>query len=500
LAGPQLGNPAALLRNDRRMNPPSAPLLEAWLRFTGAPGTPFTIPGHKQRAGTVWPELGRLLRGDVPLFGGLDTVKDAPAALVAAEELGASLWDADWCRYSTGGSTHANQAAALAVGAPGDRVLVARNAHRSTLLGIILAGLDPVWLPPDLDPRTGLPVGVAPPALAAAVAEHPDAVALFLTEPSYGGTVSDLPALIAVAHGAGVPVVVDQAWGAHFGFHPAYPPHALAVGADAMIISAHKTLPSYSQAAVVAARTERLDRSRLERGFDASATTSPAGAILASIDAARAVLADPLGTRLLDRLLLFVRGARERLRGEPAFAGAVLPEPIDFGPGRFDPAKLVILLAGTTLSGTDLEASLLAAGCPVEMADRDTLVPIVTMLDDASTVARLCELLVSAAADAPQIPPRAVTATAHVPLPLAALTPREAFFAAHETVAADAAVGRIAAEVIAPYPPGVPVLVPGEVITADALDALRAAATGGIRIAYAADPSLAGIQVVTGAG
>ena len=479
------------------MSRPHAPLLEAWLRFTAAPGAPFTIPGHKHRAGSVWPELGRLLASDVPLFGGLDTIKHAPAALAAAEQFAAQLWDADWCRFSSGGSTHANQAAALAVGAPGDRVLVTRNAHRSTLLGIILAGLEPVWLLPEVDARTGLPTGVDLVELASALDDHPEAVALFVTDPTYVGTVSDLPAVIECAHRADVPVVVDQAWGAHFGFHAAYPPHALAVGADAMIISAHKTLPAYSQAAVVAARTDRLDPARLDRAFDASATTSPAGAILASVDASRALLADPAGTDLLDRLHRNVRDTRDRLRSEPALGGVLLPGPDDFPAGRFDPAKLVIMLAGTRLSGNDLENRLIAAGSPLEMADRDTLIPIVTMLDDAAVMSRLCDLLVAAATDAPRISRRSVR-TWQPPLPPIALSPRTAFFAPHDTVPADVALGRVAAEVVAPYPPGVPVLVPGEVITADVLDAVRASAASGIRIAYAADPSLATFQVVRG--
>lgn len=474
-----------------------APLLDAWLRFTAAPGTPFTIPGHKQRAGTVWPELGQLLAGDVPLFGGLDTVKDAPAALAAAQRLGAELWGAEWCRYSSGGSTHANQAAALAVGAPGDRVLVARTAHRSTLLGIILAGLEPVWLPAELDPR-GLPLGVSLPALEDALREP--AAAVLLTDPSYVGTLSDVAGAVALAHRADIPVVVDQAWGAHFGFHPGGPPHALAAGADLMILSAHKTLPAYSQGAILAARTDRLDTARLDRGFDASATTSPAGSILASIDASRALLADPLGGVLLDRLHRIVAAARERLRAEPAWDGVVLPGPDDFAPGRFDPAKLVILLAGTQLSGNDIEARLIAAGCPLEMADRDTLIPIVTMLDDETSVSRLCDLLVAAATDTPRVPRRTATATStwQPPAPPVAVSPRTAFFAAHETVPVGAALGRIAAEVVAPYPPGVPVLVPGEVITAEVLAALGAAAASGTRIAYAADPGLATFQVVAG--
>ncbi|HKC27146.1 MAG TPA: aminotransferase class V-fold PLP-dependent enzyme, partial [Jatrophihabitans sp.] len=368
-----------------------APLLAAWARFVADPGNPFTVPGHKQRAGAVWPELGRVLAGDVPLFGGVGTIKDAPAAVRAAEELGAKLWGADWCRYSTGGSTHANQSVALAVGRPGDRVLVARTAHRSTLLGLILAGLDPVWLPPELDPSTGLPVGLSVPALAAALDAHPDAAAVFVVEPSYVGTISDLPAIVSLAHARDVPVVVDQAWGAHLGFHPGYPPHALAIGADAMVISAHKTLPAYSQASIVAAYTRRIDRDRLERGFEACATTSPAGSIVASIDGARALLSDPLGARLLDRLLRLVSDARERLRAAPELSGVLIAGPEQFAPGRFDPAKLVLNLAASAISGNDLEAGLIAAGLPVEMADRDTVIAIVTMLDDDDSVGRLCD-------------------------------------------------------------------------------------------------------------
>jgi lysine decarboxylase len=480
------------------VNESDAPLLAAWARFMAEPGDPFTVPGHKHRAGAVWPELGRVLTGDVPMFGGVGTIKEGPAALAAAEGLGAKLWGADWCRYSTGGSTHANQTVALAVGRPGDRVLVARTAHRSTLLGLILAGLDPVWLPPELDPETGLPSGLSLPALTAALAAHDDVAGVFVVEPSYVGTISDLRAIVSLAHARDVPVVVDQAWGAHLGFHPDYPPHALAVGADAMIISAHKTLPAYSQASIVAARTQRIDRDRLERGFEASATTSPAGSIVASIDGARAVLADPLGARLLDRLLRVVTRARERLRAAPELSGALIAGPEQFARDRFDPAKLVLNLAGSSVSGNDLEAGLIAAGLPVEMADRDTVIAIVTMLDDEDSVGRLCDEIVKVAASVPAVAPRHRSASLvwRDTAPTVAMPPRDAFFASHETVPAERALGRIAAELIAPYPPGIPVLVPGEVITAAELDGLRAAAATGIRIAYAADPTLRTLQVV----
>ncbi|MFC7484943.1 hypothetical protein ACFQX7_39695 [Luedemannella flava] len=249
-----------------------APLLAAWHAYVDGGVTPFTIPGHKRAAARLWPALGAAVASDVPLFGGLDTVKLAGGTLADAEARAAALWGADWCRFSTGGSTHANQAIALAVGRPGDTVLVTRSAHRSTLLGLVLAGLNPVWLPTTVDPRFGIPSGVSPEALRGALAAHPSARAVFLVEPSYLGTVSDLPALIAASD---VPVIVDQAWGAHFGFHPSLPPHALQVGAAALVTSAHKTLPAYSQASLLLARTDRLDPDRLDRAFEAGNTTSP---------------------------------------------------------------------------------------------------------------------------------------------------------------------------------------------------------------------------------
>jgi len=472
-----------------------APLLAAWARFQATASTPFTIPGHHRRADTLSDVLGRLLQGDVPLFGGLADIKTADNALAAAERLGARLWGADWCRYSTGGSTHANQVTALAVGRPGDTVLVSRAAHRSTLSGLVLAGLRPVWLPPAIDERFGIPTGLSPNTVARALADNSGAVALFCVEPGYLGTLSDLPAVIALAQGHGVPVVVDQAWGAHLGFHPGYPQHALALGADAMVLSAHKTLPAYSQASVVAASTQRLDPDRLDRAFELSATTSPSGTIHASTDASRALLASPLARELLDRLANLTAEARQRLQA--AIPGLRSPGPQEFAPGRFDPAKVVLQVDGCGLDGNELERRLIDAGMPVELADRDTLVPIVTMLDDGATVSALVDAVIGAAASLPRAPRQPTVFAAWAQgIPVAELTPREAFFARHETVDAGRAVGRISAELVAPYPPGVPVLVPGEVISEQTLALLRTAAEGGTRIAYAADPSMTTVQVV----
>jgi arginine decarboxylase len=469
-----------------------AALFQAWQRAYTTDLASFTIPGHKRRAYEVAPELGPFFDSDIPLYGGLDTVKLDGNVVGRAEAEGARFWGADWCRYSTGGSTHANQVAMLSVGRPGDRVLVARNAHRSTVTGLVLAGLEPVWLPAQMDENLGVPTGLDLAALEAALESTPGAKAVFCVEPGYLGTISDLPEVIARAHSRDIPVVVDQAWGAHLGIRDDYPRHAIALGADVMIMSAHKTLAAWTQASVIAARTELLDRDRLDRGFDACLSSSASGTILASIDVARALLASPTGHDLIGRMTDLVSG----LRAELATAGVRTIDPQTFGPGRYDPAKLVLLLAPSGHDGLELERYLQGDGIPLELADRDTVVPIVSMLDTPETVGRLRDsLLAGLRRQAPK--PRPVVAAAQWVLTAPqAMTPRGAFFADHVTLPAADAVGQVSAELIAPYPPGIPVVVPGEVITEETVSALRRASDEGVRIAYAADPSLATFQVV----
>ncbi len=225
----------------------------------------------------------------------------------------------------------------------------------------------------------------------------------------------------------------------------------------------------------------------LHRAFEATHTTSPAGAIMASIDAARALLARD-GADLCARLMRAVAAARDRLRQVPGL------DVLD-GPG-VEPAKLVVLLAGTGAHGNAVEADLIAAGMPVEMADRDTLIPIVTLADDEATTARFTTTLVDIVEAHRGPPRRPVPAASWTVIPDLAMPPRQAFFCRNETRSAAEAVGRVSGELVAPYPPGVPVLAPGEVITAEALDALRAARADGGRIAYAADPTLATFQVI----
>ena len=444
----------------------------------------FLTPGHKGSTALT----GAVVAGDVSVYGGIDTIKTAHARVAEAERRAAALFGAEVCRFSVGGSTHCNQALTLALGRPGDQVVVSRTLHRSVLLGLVLAGLEPVWVAPEVDGATGLAAGYAPERVAEALAVHPGAVAVFLSDPSYVGTYSDIHAHAEVAHHAGVPLVVDAAWGAHFGFHPALPGHALALGADAMVTSVHKTLPAYNQAAILLVGTERISATRLEPAFEATHTTSPSGAIMASIDASRALLQQH-GERLIGQMLEAVASARRRLS---RIEGLRVLD----GPG-VDPAKLTVALAGTGAHGVRVESDLIGAGVPVEMADRDTIVAVVTVADDAASIERFTGAL-AAAIERHRGAPRMLAPTAAwIVEPNLAVAPRAAFFGRAETVAVADAIGRVSAELIAPYPPGVPVLAPGERVTEQTLGALLDARADGVRIAYARSRELETIDVLT---
>jgi lysine decarboxylase len=260
----------------------------------------------------------------------------------------------------------------------------------------------------------------------------------------------------------------------------------LAEGADIVVTSAHKTLPSYSQASFVLVRDEFVDLSRFNKMFDSTQTTSMSGRILASIDAARALLARH-GHELIGPVIEATEVGRAQLRA----AG------IDVIDGEYiDPLKLVILLSSSGADGNAIEADLLAANIDVEMANRDLIIPMITFADTPDRIQDLIRRIIQSVEAHRGEPRPIVPASAFSITPDVVVTPREAFFSNYEVVAAADAVGRVSAEIICPYPPGVPVLSPGERITEQALQALFDARDSGIRIAYVADPTLATLKVL----
>lgn len=474
-----------------------APLARAAQTFLAAKPAHFSVPGHKRNQALVGDDP--VLMGDMPYLCGVDDIRLSQDLLGQAERLAARAWGADRTRFSVSGSTHANQAACLAVAAPGDRVVVARTSHRSIVAGLVLAGLEPVWISPDVDAETGLVLAMPAARVEAALNDNPGVKAVLLVEPSYLGTVSDVSSILRIAHSHGAAVVIDQAWGAHFAFHSALPACAVSLGADMVVMSAHKTLTAFSQGALLHSRAAGyVDPERIDSAFEALLTTSASGAIYASLDRSRALMEDR-GNALLGDTLELAEGFRAEMDG--LFGARCLDDRLTLAPSvhAFDPVKLVVELSRTGADGFDVERDLRHDGVILEMADRTTLVALLTIGDDEASVGRLAASLrrsLTRRSGTARSPAVASSSWRISPTPV--MTLREAFFAPRERVSAETAAGRASAEIVSPYPPGIPALAPGELVTADLLDALRAEARAGTRMAGASDPSLDTLLVVSG--
>ncbi|MTA86659.1 MAG: aminotransferase class V-fold PLP-dependent enzyme, partial [Actinobacteria bacterium] len=422
---------------------------------------------------------------DTPLYGGLDAIKLTHGVLKKAEGLAAKLWGADYARFSTGGSTHANQAIILALGKPGQKIALTRTAHRSVLSALVLTGLEPIWLTPEIDAKSGVPMGIPVKELERVLDQKP--IALLLTEPSYLGTLSEVKSLIVKAHTHAIPVIVDAAWGAHFGFNSNLPQHALQLGADALITSVHKTLPGYSASALLLAQGTLLNLDRIEQSFETTHTTSPAGAPLASIDGCRALLQNR-GDQLTANLVDLVNAFKDKV--DKACGMSVFLNASDFPKDRFDPAKVVLRANLLGVSGVDVENELEKHNIRVEMADQDTIVFLATLADRSEDFDEVAAKLIPILEKLRSQPRQTQTALSWSIVPTVGMSIRDAYFADTEFVNAANAIGRVSADLIAPYPPGVAVVAPGEVLTAQIVDGLATSKTAGVRIAYASDPTL----------
>jgi lysine decarboxylase len=379
----------------------------------------------------------------------------------------------------------------LALGKPGDKVAISRTAHRSILSALVLADLQPIWMSPEIDNATGFPIGIGIAELERALKEKP--IAVLLTEPGYLGTLSDLPALISAAHNQGVPVIIDAAWGGHFGFSKDFPKHCLQLGADALITSMHKALPGYSASALLLAQGQYLNLARIEQSFETTHTTSPAGAPLASIDGCRALLATR-GEELLGNLITLVNNFKREVQGN--FTQSIFLNTSDFPAARFDPTKIVLRANQLGTSGVAIETALIDKNIRVEMADNDTVVFLATLVDSQKDFEDLAQALIPILTELESAPRQSATALSWSVIPQVGITMRSAYFAQTEMVSAGSAQGRISADLIAPYPPGVAVVAPGEILTEQILSGLATSKSAGVRIAYATDATLATYRVV----
>jgi arginine/lysine/ornithine decarboxylase len=471
-----------------------------WYRDAGM--LSFSTPGHKRGRGLDG-ELRELygeqaLGLDIPVSGGVDEIHFTLDLWRKAEDLGADAWGAERTFYLVNGSSTGNQAFLLATLQPGDEIVVARDIHKSLLVALIHTGAKPIYVAPRLHPELNIGLGIDATDVADALDRHPNAKLVALVSPSYCGVASDLAGIANVAHARGVSLYVDEAWGPHFHFHPALPPSAMASGADGAVASTHKVLGAITQSAVLNIQGSLVDAPRVATAVGMSQTTSPAAYILASIDACRRQMALH-GHELLERTIELAAQARRRLR---AISGVAVLDGEALGVGSYDLTKLVIDVHGLGLTGFDVE-SILRQRFRInpEMSDLAGIVCLITIGDSQASIDRLVEAFETLAREHRGSgngngSARFRSSGAAVAPGRQAMSPRDAFYARTRTVRLPDAVGEVSAELVIPYPPGIPVLAPGDVISPDKLEYLLHAARLGTYISGPADPSLATINIV----
>jgi lysine decarboxylase len=468
------------------------PLVDAWRLARSTPRRPMHVPGHKQRFmdahdGWGFDFVGDTVRDDIPLQSGVDDQAYSNGYLLAAEALWARAVGADHSRFLVGGSSQGNIAALSTVGDEATPIAVDRTSHRSVQAGLVLIGATPTWVYPRIHPDFNIPIGVEAHSLAS-VANTVNG--FFVTSPSYVGTLSEVASLAAIAQRRGEPLIIDQAWGAHLDFLPGR--GAIQQGADFSVTSVHKALLGYTQTAVVSMRDGVVPRSTFDRWVDLTSTTSPSGTLLATIDATRAVMERDGGGRL-ERLIEAVGDARTTLARVPGLV--VLSDETAGCP--VDPTKLTLILPGTGADGVALGEDLWSIGHGAEFADHDTLSFTISVADDPESIIEFADVMAVLVESHRDEPRPAASVSIWKVQPEVVLTPREAFLKQRRRVSMSDAIGEVSAEQFCPYPPGVPLLAPGERVTQEAVAAIREASTT-CRIAYCSDPTLETILVVIG--
>jgi arginine decarboxylase len=481
---------------------PTAPYLDALVSYGFRGSVRFHVPGHKGGPGAdpgLRSAMGeRALALDISQdIEGID-VGRAPTPYDRAEQLAAEAYGAGRTWFLTNGASQGNHALCLALAPPGAHVLVQRNSHASVVDGLVLSGGMASFVTPEYDDELGMAHGVTPEALEVELARGPDISAAFIVSPTYYGMVADIEGCARVAHEAGAALIVDNAWGSHFGFHPALPESPLRLGADAVLASTHKIVGSLTQSAMLhVGRDGYVDADAVARAVRLVRSTSPSSLLLASLDSSRRQLAVH-GEALLERTM--AASARSQVAIDAIPGCSVVGDGIVGRPGiaARDPLRIVIDVRGTGCTGYELASALRAAyDIYVELATHATLVLVLGLGQPVEPLERFAHDFaqtvrsMSKPGEGPRLslPQASLEHETVVPI-------RDAFLGHGETVPVDDAIGRISCESIAGYPPGVPTLLPGERITADVVSYLRELTEAGARLHGAADPSFSTVRVL----
>ncbi|WP_454193213.1 aminotransferase class I/II-fold pyridoxal phosphate-dependent enzyme [Paenibacillus sp. Marseille-Q7038] len=500
--------------DNHQLNKDKAPLYEALIQYKNSKKHTYHVPGHKN--GQVYSNLAQdillqeVMKIDATEITGLDDLHHPESVIEEAQQLAADCFGAEESFFLVGGSTSGNIALLLTVCTePGDLILVQRNVHKSVIHGLMLAGAHAVFLAPEVDPLSGLATAPVQSTIEEALQAYPNAKGVFITMPNYYGMGFDLSNIAATCHKSGIPLLVDEAHGAHYGQHPVLPGTALTAGADGVVQSTHKMLSAMTMGAMLHVQGNLLDRELLKQRLSMIQSSSPSYPIMASLDLARLHLHQH-GAKAFSTGLAAVSMVRRGIEDIPRFS---LLDPLGDSEAYTvqDPFKLVIYDKEKLLKGYDLQDKLEEQGCVPEMSD-DTYVVLLFSLGSSEEDARhlLKALVHISLEEGPNQIKRhhklENTAPHHVstwnilhssvyscpvPFHLGKIKKER-----KEKISITKASNRISAEMVIPYPPGIPILYPGEEISENMKNHLIQLRDSGAKIQGTADPSLETITVM----
>ncbi|MDZ8239091.1 MAG: aminotransferase class I/II-fold pyridoxal phosphate-dependent enzyme [Nostoc sp. ChiQUE01a] len=490
------------------LNQNQTPLLDALKANATRPHAPFYMPGHKQGKGISQPLadlLGKaVFCADLTELGDLDNLFAPQGVIQEAQQLAAQAFGASQTWFLVNGSTCGIEAAILATCGAGDKIILPRNVHSSAIAGLILSGAIPVFLNPEYDPILDIAHSITPAAVESALQQHPDAKAVLTVYPTYYGVCGNLRAIANITHQYNIPLIVDEAHGAHFNFHPELPTPALAAGADLTVQSIHKVLGAMTQASMLHVQGNRIDGDRISKALQLLQSTSPSYILLASLDAARQQMALH-GKMLMSHTLQLAQEARTKISQLPGLS--VLSTPSQGGLGgsagfmALDQTRLTVTVSNLGLTGFAADEILDEKfAVTAEFPSQQHLTFIISL---GNTAADIHQLVQGFTILAKEYRPTNATVKNYILQDFSTtfgtnlcLSVREAFFAASEILPLAKTCDRICAEIVCPYPPGIPVLMPGELITKPVLDYLQQIQTMGGFISGCNDTNLQTLKVV----
>jgi arginine/lysine/ornithine decarboxylase len=474
------------------------PYFDAMIKYVEDKTVPFHTPGHKQGKGSI--EKFRKFVGKelLKLDLDIDDIEDYEKVLEEAEALAAQAYGADNSFFLVNGTTSGVHVMILSACSHGDEIIVPRNAHKSIISGIILAGAVPVFIPSEMDEELHIPYNVEPKDVEEAIKKHPNAKAVIIVNPTYYGFTTDIERIAQITHSYDKLLLVDEAWGAHFKFHPLLPISAIDAGADMCVNSTHKLLSGMTQASMLHIKGNRINSARVKSILSLIQTTSPSCILRASLDCARMQMATE-GKDLLSKTIKLATKAADEINKIPGLH--CLGKELIGKPGVYniDLTRLTITVKEKGYTGYEVERILQEQyKIKIEMADLFNIVVIISIGDTEQDIDYLISCLREfSSKEIEKVPKKYGRLIDFVHnLPQQVLTPHDAVFAKQKVIELTHSIGEISAELIVPFPPGIPLLLPGERISKEIIDYIELEAKAGMRFNGPEDPTLKTIKVV----